>query len=251
MVSALVVVVIFAASGFINNAYVVPVAMYHKIDGDSMKSVLSLSPESFERQMAFLRKHKYNIIPLAELARIIKEKKRAPSKTIAITFDDGYENNYTNAFPVLKRYDIPATIFVVIKDVGTDGFMTWGQIEEMRDAGIDIGSHTLTHPHLPSIDENRLISEVVGSKAIIESRLGGTVKSFSYPSGGFNAMVRKEVVDAGYEVAVATNPGKKYPKHDPYALKRLRISRTSDNLFVFWIETSGIYTFIKEHRDDD
>lgn len=80
--------------------------------------------------------------------------------------------------------------------------------------------------------------------------MGCPVNAFSYPEGRFNDRIRKLVINAGYKLAVATNPGKKFPSDDIFALKRLRISSTSNNLFVFWIETSGFYTFVKEHRDD-
>jgi peptidoglycan/xylan/chitin deacetylase (PgdA/CDA1 family) len=130
--------------------------------------------------------------------------------------------------------------------------MTWGQILEMSESGIvTIGSHTMTHPWLPDQSDQKLDSEIIGSKRSIESHLSKEAGVFSYPSGGFNQNVRDKVRKAGYKIAVTTNPGKKYPKHDLFAMKRLRISSTSDNLFVFWFETTGFYTWIKEHRDKD
>jgi len=231
--------------------YVVPVIMYHKIDGNSAASRLSVSPENFKRQMSFLKNQHYNVVKLEELAEMVRENKFSP-RTITITFDDGYESNYTNAFPVLKQLGLHATIFIIPALVGTEGYLTWSQIIEMSESGfITIGSHTMTHPWLPTQPVQKLDPEIRDSKIAIENRLNKEVATFSYPLGGFNKDVREKVMQAGYKIAVATNPGKKYPKHDIFAMKRLRISSTSDNLFVFWFEITGFYTWIKEHRDKD
>jgi len=231
--------------------YVVPIVMYHKIDGNSATSRLSVSPESFRTQMGFLKTHKYNVVKLEDLAGMVRENK-LPSKTIAITFDDGYEDNYLKAYPVLKEFNLPATIFIIPAMIGNDGYLTWDQVIEMSESGvITIGSHSLSHPWLTGQADQVLDSEIMGSKRAIKSHTRKDVYAFSYPLGVFNKNVREKVIKAGYKIAVATNPGKKYPKHDLFAMKRLRISSTSDNLFVFWFEITGFYTWIKEHRDKD
>lgn len=237
---------------YISTKYTVPVIMYHNIDNNSKTSALSVSSESFRRQMGFFYKNGYHVVSLEKLTELIKQKKNL-FKTIAITFDDGYENNFLNAYPVLKKYNLPATIFVTINYVGNPGYLTWEQVKQMSDSGIiDIGGHGLTHEYLPHIkDKQKLKNEVFKSKEIIESKINTAVVSFSYPGGGFNKDIISLVKEAGYKVACATNPPKEYPKNDIFVLKRLRISRTSDNLFVFWIETSGFYTWIKEIRDED
>lgn len=249
----LVVVFIVTISGFLwaQQQYVAPILMYHSVDNKAGVSKLSVYPEGFRRQMLFLKKHRYNVVKLEDLPDLMK-KGRLPHKTIAITFDDGYENNYTYAYPVLKEYGIPATIFIVPALVGIEGYLAWDQIVEMSESGVvSIGSHTMSHAWLPDLPEPRLDAEIFDSKRAIESHLRKKVYSFSYPLGGFNSHVRDKVIKAGYKIAVATNPGKHYPKHDLFAMKRLRISKTSDNLLVFWIEISGFYTWIKEHRDKD
>jgi peptidoglycan/xylan/chitin deacetylase (PgdA/CDA1 family) len=225
--------------------------MYHRIDDKAALSKLSVTPGSFRSHMEFLKRHNYNVVHLADLPDMIG-RGNIPHKTIAITFDDGYENNYLNAYPVLKELDLPATIFISPGLIGQDEYLTWDQVVEMSESGvITIGSHSMTHRHLPSITEHRLDIEIFDSKRAIESHIRKEVNTFSYPIGGFNEHVQDKVRKAGYEIAVATNPGKNYPKHDLFAMKRVRISRTSDNLLAFWIETSGFYTWIKEHRDED
>ncbi len=236
----------------LHSGYVVPVLMYHSVDQNWRESKLSVSPESFRRQMEFLIKNKYNIVSLQKLKQLQESGKSIPHKTVTITFDDGYENNYINAFGVLKEHNIPAAIFVVLNKIGRSGYLTWPQIEEMAKNNIEIGSHTLSECYLPAVDDKvQLKREIHDSRRILKERISQAGDFIAYCSGGFNANIRQIVIDAGYDGACATNPGKDYPDDDIYAIKRLRISRTSDNLFVFWIETSGFYTWIKEHRDDD
>lgn len=244
--------------GFVvNRHYTVPILMYHYInDGEPLRSKLGVSPESFKRQMRFLKEHNYNVVTLDKITDLMKYKKRIPPKTIAITFDDGYLDNYTNAYPVLKKYNIPATIFVVInrigKRLGRDDYMGWPQIEELSNSGlITIGSHSISHPNLSEVvSEDELRNEIFASKRILEETLHKKVDFFSYPFGGVNSRARSLTIEAGYKACVGTNFPKDYPSDDICALKRLRISENSKNLFIFWVETSGFYTYIKEHRDD-
>lgn len=237
---------------FLRSIYAVPILMYHKIDENYRESKLSVSAESLERQMAFLRKHGYRIVSLGELREQLSSDKPIAYKTVAVTFDDGYKNNYTDAFPVLKRHNIPACIFVAVDKIGKDGYLSWSDLKEMSEGGIDIGSHTLTESYLPKIkDKDRLEQEITVSRQQLKSKIAGSGDFFAYPGGGLDKNIREMVIGAGYRGACATNPGRRYPNDDIYALKRIRISRTSDNLFVFWIEASGFYTWIKEHRDED
>ena len=128
--------------------------------------------------------------------------------------------------------------------------LSWDEIKIMQDSGIiSFGSHALGPEPLINIKtEEELKQQIFDSKKILEEKLACKIKAFSYPGGMFNAKIRHLVKEAGYELAVATNPGKKSANNDIFALKRLRISSTSDNLFVFWIETSGYYNFMREHR---
>jgi peptidoglycan/xylan/chitin deacetylase (PgdA/CDA1 family) len=226
--------------------------MYHKLDNQYLESKLSVCPDSFRKQMDFLRKNDYNVVSLKELVSLIKSGRTIPRNTVTITFDDGYENNYDCAYPVLRMYRIPATIFITAENMGKEGFLTWQQVREMAENGVDIGSHGMTDVIFTEIkDKERLKNEIFKSKELIEGRIGKKVNFISYPLGQFNENIIDMVKDAGYLGACATNPGGDYPAHDPYALKRIRISRTSDSLFVFFIESSGYYTFIKEVRDED
>ena len=232
---------------FLKTAYVAPVLMYHSIDYNDKATKLSANPESFGAQMEFLHKHKYNVMTLENLAAYIKDKKIIPPKTVVITFDDGFYNNYECAYPILKKYNMPAAIFIIVSKIGSPGYLGWKEIKEMSDSGlITIGSHTISHKWLPAMGTKNLKSELAESKAILEEHIGKPVKALCYPIGAHNDRVEREAKLAGYICAVATNPGRFSPNDDLYSIKRIKISRTSDNLLVFWFETSGYYTWVKE-----
>lgn len=249
------VVIIAAASAayFLRQQYVVPILMYHSVDPQAeKKNMLAVTPEIFARQMDFLKKHHYNVIPLEKLVDLIKAKAKIPPKTVVITLDDGYKDNYLYAYPILKKYNLPATMFIIIGEVGRsqNDRLSWEEIKEIRDSGIIyFGSHTLGAEPLVNLQSDQEIRrQIVESKKILEEKLGRKVLVFSYPEGLFNAKIRQMVVDAGYQGAVATNPGRHSPDDDIFALKRLRISRNAGNIFVFAVESSGYYTFFKENK---
>ena len=248
----LVIVAALTVGSFIyaKNAYVVPVLMYHSIDNNDHTTKLSVSPESFARQMEFLSKNHYNVVGLEKIAVYMQKKEKMPPRTVAITFDDGFMNNYEYAYPVLKRHSLPATIFMIVDKIDHPGWLSWKELKEMSDSGvITIGSHTKSHPWLTSTDDRVLKYELEESKKILENGLGRPVNFLCYPFGMYDDRVKKAAKDAGYLCAVTTDPGRFKTNSDIYAIKRVRISRTADNLFVFWIKTCGWYTWVKEHRD--
>jgi peptidoglycan/xylan/chitin deacetylase (PgdA/CDA1 family) len=238
---------------FVKQQYTIPIVMYHSIvENVSKDNLLEVSADIFDKQMKFLKKHHYNVAALAEVKDYIEGKKKIPGRTIVLTFDDGYKDNYTYVFPILKKYNFPATVFIILSNMGKQGYLDWGEIKEMQDSGlVTFGSHTFTHPFLDVLQSPLdLKNEVAGSKAALEEKLGRPVKLFCYPSGRFNDRVVQAVKDAGYEEATAGNPGSKIPNNNLLILKRLRISENSNNLFVFWFETTGYYNFIRQvqHR---
>ena len=252
LIAGIVAVIVITALSYMficrATEYVVPILMYHSVDGEYKNTKLSVSLESFTRQMEFLRKNNYNVIPLEKAVTYIKKREKPPAKTIAITFDDGFHNNYQSAYPVLKKYRIPATIFVIVNRVGNPGFLSWEEIREMSDFGIiTIGSHTRSHFWLLESDPRFLEDEIVNSKKILEDKLGRKVNLFCYPMGAFDAQSKKAVERAGYTCAVSTNPLNVSPL-DVFAIKRVKISCTADNMFVFWAETTRLYTWFKRYK---
>lgn len=251
VIAACVGVFSVSAVVLVRQQYVLPIAMYHSVKPEvPAGNRLTVSVAAFERQMAFLKRHRYKVVPLDTVAAYVSGTARIRGRVLAITFDDGYEDNYTYAFPILKKYGIPATVFVVVQDIGKPGRLSWDQILEMQQSGlVSFGSHTLTHPYLAAVSSPRARTrEICDSKRMLEERLGVAINAFSYPMGNFDAGVRQTVRDAGYRIAVATNPGPSCPNTDVLALKRLRISENARNMFVFWFETTGYYNFLREKR---
>ncbi len=252
LIAALVVAALVGAAKAGARAYTPPILMYHSVDPSvDSSNRLNVHPDSFERQMRFLRRFRYNIVTVEELAGIIRRGENIPPRTVAITFDDGYKNNYTHAFPVLQKYRIPATLFIIVREVGRpqNDRLDWSEIEEMQRSGlVRIGSHCIGPDPLIKLTDEQMVSEIRDSKEALSERLGVEIGVFSYPEGMYTARIKDVVKEAGYAAAVATNPGKGSAWNDIFALKRLRIGPSSDSLFVFWLESSGYYTFIKEHR---
>lgn len=234
------------------------ILMYHSVGAPHGElTSLDVSARDFERQMDFLSRHGFRVVRLTELAAMLRRGEKIASRTVVITFDDGYENNYTEAFPVLKKYGFPATIFVVGSHLGEEypvarrvptRLLTLAQIKEMEGSGlVDIGSHTWTHSYLPGIsDPQALRNEILGSKVKLEAALGRPVVSFCYPLGGYTRAARKMVQGAGYRVAVGINSKKGRPADDLYTLKRIKVAKKSRHMGIFFVQVSGYYLRMKE-----
>lgn len=221
-----------------NASYEVPVLMYHRIDSPVDGSTV-VTPENFERQMEFLRVHRYNVMPLAELADRLREGRPIPPKTVVLTFDDGTIDNFTNAFPVLKKLGFPATVFMITENIDREGWLAAEDLRILDQSGVTIGSHTATHAFLPKTDPARIETELDESRRKIEKILGHSVELFSYPAGGVTRTARSMVQRSGFDAAVTTNYGR--VRHDPLALHRIKISDARGDLFSFWAKTSGFY----------
>jgi peptidoglycan/xylan/chitin deacetylase (PgdA/CDA1 family) len=204
--------------------------------------------------MKFLRDRHYNDIPLEELAALFREKKKIPPRTVILTFDDGYKDFYTFAYPVLKEYRLPAVMFIITEEAGRaqNDRLSWDEIKEMQRSGlITFGSHCIGPEPLINIkSEQEVKRQIFDSKRILEEKLGVKVNTFSYPEGMFTPKIRQTVIDAGYACAVATQPGIDYPDNDVFAMKRIRISEKSRNLFIFAYKLSGYYTHIREYQKE-
>ena len=231
---------------FLRDRYVVPIITYHNVT-DGKNALNNVTPASFAVQMKFLKKHYYNVISFDDYVLGTKKGRAFGRNTVVIHFDDGYEDNYTNAFPILKTYRFPASIFIVSDSVGTPNFITWDQIKEMEKHDIEFGSHTRRHAYLPDVSYELAVDEIVNSKKIIEDRLGHPIKYFVYPSGGFSESVEGIVMNAGYEAAATTNRGTDTFNRNLFELNRVRI-KDKDNSFVLWAKVSGYYNLFRRPR---
>lgn len=222
----------------------VPILMYHYLsvpppDADKYRLDLSVTPANFELQMEYLAIEGYHPIRLSDLAEYLQTGKPLPPKPIVLTFDDGYADNYTNAFPILQNYKFPATFFVITQFIEENrpGYMTWKQLGEMASAGMEIGSHSMNHLDLYNKLRTVLTTQIAGSKVQIESRLNVPVKSFSYPAGRYNSRTIDVVRSSGYLAAVTELTGSQQSSKTPYELRRIRVRGSySTNDFAYWLK---------------
>ena len=229
--------------------YVVPVMTYHHVsDVKSGYSLNNVTPRAFAWQMKFLKKHRYHVIDFDTLVDGLKRGHVFARDTVVIQFDDGYEDNYTNAFPVLKKYRFPAMEFLISDKVGTPGFLTWDQVREMDAQDFKAGAHTRHHVYLPDVSPDVARDEIFGSKKVIEDHLGHRIDYFCYPSGGFTEELEGVVEEAGFKAAVTTNRGKDCLNRDLFALRRVHM-KNKDNALVLWAKLSGYYNFFRKSKD--
>jgi peptidoglycan/xylan/chitin deacetylase (PgdA/CDA1 family) len=206
-----------------HSAVEVPILVYHRIRQavwfrSRAERRLTVTPEIFDDQMKYLRDNGYRVITLANLVDHLTNSSQLPEKPVIISFDDGWEDQFVYALPRLEEYHYSATFFVVTNFVGSSGFVSWPQLRKLLDAGMEIGSHTRSHPRLDKInDTDRLWDQISTSKQILESQLGATVDEFAYPFGSYNAAAALIVKSAGYKAARACCVGR--VQSDVYALR--------------------------------
>lgn len=250
-----VAVTAFGFTFWLRDRYVVPILVYHHINAssDTSLTLLTVSQKSFEYQMLFLKRKGFHVISFDRLVKGIQRGQAFARNTVVVQFDDGYLDNYTDALPILEKYEIPATIFLVSDLIGhTKGFLNWDQVKEMEAHGVIIGAHTRHHAYLPDLTLEQARDEVVGSKKIIEDHLGHPVDFFCYPSGGYTIEVKQLVKEAGFKAAVTTNRGKDRYNFDLFALNRIHI-KNSDGRFggiILWFKLSGYYNLFRQIKFD-
>lgn len=210
-------------------AAIVPILMYHHLqdlpsDATELRLTWTVAPAHFDAQMALIAQRGFHAITMAQLVGQLKEGRPLPAKPIIISFDDGWEEQYTVAFPILKKYHLIGTFFVYTRPIDHAPYMTWAQLQEMSAAGMDIQAHTLTHPHLRALSPDEAMKEIADSKSIIETRLGKPVVAFDYPFGEYNASIIDMLKRAGYESAVTLAAGYTQRADELFTLHRIRVS---------------------------
>jgi peptidoglycan/xylan/chitin deacetylase (PgdA/CDA1 family) len=229
---------------------------YHSIHPTN---VYSTTPQDFSEQMEQL-KSKFNIISLSEFYEIKQRDIKVSDNLAVVTFDDGYEDNYLYAFPILHKFEIKATIFLATgfitgetditrKHVAYRGLrpLTWDQILSMRQSCISFGSHTHTHPVLTNISPDRAKAEITISKNILEDKLSEAVRTFAYPYGQhqtFNRSIANLLGQAGFETACSALWGNNNKNTDIFALRRIRIDAV-DTIEDFKSKINGHWDFIR------
>ena len=224
-----------------------PVIQYHKIDKPGRGVLVRggfTPPARFARQMSYMKRQGFVFYSASELIDHYKEHGDFPHNGITLTFDDGWKDNYTNAFPVLQRLGIKATIFLVPSCIGKTSAKAMAQGEserahlsrseilEMSKHGIEFGSHSMNHKWLPNLTPEEVKFEVEESKKQLQDLLQKSCNVFAYPAGHYSASVERAVENAGYTAAFTTTygPGE---STDLYALNRVEVLRRDRFLFQF------------------
>jgi len=203
----------------------IPILMYHHI-GDK-KNWLYVRPEIFRQQMDYLLEKGYTTVTLGEVVAALNSGTSLPAKPIVLTFDDGYRDFFTNAFPILRERNLKATVFVITQLVDGEDYLTWEQLREMKRSGlITIGDHTLSHKDLAALPEEEIRSQILDAKNILENNLGGKTEVFAYPYGDSSSKVTKVLQEGGFLAAVRVSRGLACAKL-PFSLPRIRIGNAS------------------------
>lgn len=212
--------------------FAVPVLMYHRIEDLSPSDArspllrdLTVTPADFENQVRFLVISGYTPLLASQVEEAVEKGKPLPARAVAITMDDGYRDNFEKAFPILLKYKVPATIFLVTHNFGRPDRLSWDEVLQMkREAGFGYGSHTVHHFDLTSLDQKTLDYELLESKRLIELKVQDTVTSIAYPSGSYNDLVKARARAAGYSAGWKKGGGMVTPTEDMMMLPRVRVS---------------------------
>src|SRR5262249_3839965 len=239
----------------------VPILMYHRICSAPESAVhpyfrVNTSTAVLETQLNFLKTNGYSGLTLDQATRLLSRPQEHDGKYVVITFDDGYRDFYTDAWPLLQKYGFTATVFLPTAyiDEQRQAFkqtecLTWAEVRELHAHGIVFGGHTVTHPQLANLKRQEIGEEMFCSKAQIEDHLGCPVRSFSYPfrfpetDTKFTSFLRQTLEDAGYSNGVSTIVGTASSADNRFFLKRLPVNNDDDLSFFKW-KLQGAYDWV-------
>jgi peptidoglycan/xylan/chitin deacetylase (PgdA/CDA1 family) len=212
--------------------------MYHSVSttNNAKFAPFTVPPARFAEQMAYLSEQGYTPLTVTHYVQATADGSMLPGRPVILTFDDGFEDFFTAALPVLQRYHFPATLYVATDFVGKTSrwlcregetgrpMLTWAQIVQIDRAGIECGGHSHTHPQLDTLPEASAYDEIVRCKDLLQHHLGHQVLSFAYPFGYYTTAVQRLVARAGYTSACAVHHRMSSEKTNPLALTRLMVT---------------------------
>jgi peptidoglycan/xylan/chitin deacetylase (PgdA/CDA1 family) len=211
----------------------IPVLIYHSISiptGKVPDPKLYISPHQFEDQLAKIIELGFTPVRVSDWINALDNKTILPKKPILLTFDDGYVDNYLNAYPILKKHKAKATFFVIANDISTKpGFMNWSELRELEQSGlIDVESHTLHHVHLGDVSPDTAKMELINSKQKLENELKKQILAVAYPYGSHTEKTKEIVKQSGYRLAFSTHWGHTILLQGKYDLHRYFVKQTTN-----------------------
>ncbi len=222
-------------------SYRIPIVMYHYVEyvkdqGDTIRKSLDIIPSVFEKELKMLNDNQYKTIFVKEVPKILSGDTPYSSRSAVLTFDDGYEDFYTDVFPLLKKYKVKATVYIVDDFIGRKGFLNEKEIKEIIDSNlVEIGSHTLDHFYLKKSPKSIATKQIIDSKKILENKFNIKIETFAYPFGAFDQYSLDTVRSAGYTAAVSVIPGIWQSGNNLFYLSRFRAGSFSyDNIIKFF-----------------
>lgn len=201
----------------------IPILMYHYVQDGINDNDLVVPKGKFREQMKYLKENGYTTLSMDELLFCLTSKVDVPSKPVAITFDDGYEDNYTDAYPILKEFGLKATIFMISKRVDQPRFLTSQEVLELDKNMVNIESHTANHKELAKMTFDMQMAEFRESKSELEKLLGRPVKYVAYPNGSFNNDTIRAVKMADYNMGFSTIRGLGQKSNGLYTVHRVYV----------------------------
>ncbi len=201
-----------------------PILAYHGLYSEGPRDGRNDDPycvkeSDFEIQMSIISEGGFNLLATDDIAEYRSE--NTSRRNLAITFDDGYESVYKIAFPILRDLGLKATVFVISGFIGRQGYLNERQILEMAEHGIDIQSHSVSHPCLPDLTEMKIQEELSASKTTLEDLVGKPVRGFAFPGGFYDRRVFRLAKDCGYKALYTSDPGLNQLFRSEMRLKRL------------------------------
>lgn len=238
----------FRKGGLRANGYqTIPVLSYHRVSASDKTEAMTVSRTAFESQMRYLKENGYTVISIDDFMDFLDFKIQVPAKSVVLTFDDGWKSIHDVAFPILKKYNFPATIFVYTDLIGTKRAMTWEQVKTLSENGFSIQCHSKTHRDLTKLKKGEsfqayyavLERELLGSKKIIEAKTGRECRYFAYAYGAHNELVTAMLQKYGYRGAFTVKRGPNPFFTDNFAIHRSMVygkydmKRFKKNIGVF------------------
>ncbi len=210
--------------------------LYHRF-GEDQYPATNIRVNQFVAQLNWLKQHGYHVLPVPEIVSRLQHRQSLPDKTIGIIIDDAYDSAYTVAWPLLRKYHFPFTIFVATDpiDKGYGGMMTWTQLRQMAKAGVTIGDHTASHNHLATAPVWAIKRDVERSQRRLYQELGFKPRLFAYPYGEYSLRFQKVIQNLGFAAAFMQVSGVASQHADFYALPRFALNEAYSGMDRFRI----------------